>query len=130
MLKGYIFGTNGLLIYNIFRNKNCNNKLLRVKLQGSIENLDFSARLRRERIHYPVAHFISSPSWANLPAELVPQIICVFPFHLFPSGSSLPIVHFANSSLRLWNSLPINLRSFAPDTPLHHSHQLYPFPPL
>ena len=36
---------------------------------------------------------------------------------------------YRNSSPRLWNSLPINLRSFAPDT-LHHSHQLYSFPPL
>ena len=38
---------------------------------------------------------------------------------------------FRNSSPRLWNSLPINLRSFAADTHLlHHSHQLYSFPPL
>ena len=29
---------------------------------------------------------------------------------------------FRNSSPRLWNSLPINLRSFAPDTHHHHSH--------
>ena len=40
-------------------------------------------------------------------------------FHLFPPGSSLQIDHFRNFSPRLWNSLPINIRSFAPDT--HHS---------
>ena len=34
---------------------------------------------------------------------------------------------FRNSSPRLWNSLPINLRSFAPDT--HHSTTVTSFTP-
>ena len=38
----------------------------------------------------------STGSWiSNLPAEPVAQIICVFPFHLFPPGSSLEIDHSA-----------------------------------
>lgn len=43
-LKGYMFQTNGLLIYNVYRSKNCKKKLWG-KLQGSIENLAFSVSL-------------------------------------------------------------------------------------
>ena len=84
-------------------------------LQHIQTELALAATLTPKLFH--ISPVLKSLVWLKVKQRIQYKIIsithyhCVFPFHLSPPGSSLPIDHFATPLPRLWNSLPTNLRS-------------------